>query len=66
MQIVVGDKKAIAAMQVTVGRRDQGSAMRIVPNAEATVPRISLGLAPYFHWSVLYDATARQIGLRDR
>ena len=66
MQIVMGDKKAIAAMQVTVGRRDEGSAMRIVPNFEATAPRISLGLAPYFHWSVLYDATARQIGLRDR
>ncbi len=65
-EIAVGDRKTTATMTVEIGRRDQGSGMMIVPRLDAQQPRISLGIAPYFRWSVLYDARRHQIGLRER
>jgi hypothetical protein len=53
-------------MTVHIGRRDEGSAMFVATEPSLPTPRISLGIAPYFHWSVLYDAQAHEIGLRDR
>lgn len=64
--IAVGDGAALATMPVEIGRRDQASAMFYAPTPGATPPRLSLGLAPYFHWSVLYDADRHQIGLAPR
>lgn len=63
-QIAFGDEKTVAAMPVVIGRRDQASGMFHV--AGASVARLSSGLAPYFHWSVLYDAAHRTIGVRPR
>ncbi len=51
-------------MTVTIGRRDQASGLLYVRAATGT--RLSFGFAPYFHWSVLYDADAHQIGLKAR
>ena len=62
--ITVGTGAEQQAMTVTIGRRDQASALLYAGGAGDT--RLSFGFAPYFHWSVLYDAVARQIGLRPR
>ena len=51
-------------MTVTIGRREQASGLFYAPGRADT--RLSLGFAPYFHWSVLYDAGARAIGLKPR
>ncbi len=65
-QIVVGDDRATAAMPVTIGRRDQASGMRLYPARRPGELTLSLGIAPYFHWSVLYDAEHRRLGLANR
>ncbi|WP_425229739.1 hypothetical protein [Sphingomonas sp.] len=62
--ITVGSGGAAQQMAVTIGRRDQASALLYAPGGGDT--RLSLGFAPYFHWSVLYDAAAHQIGLKAR
>lgn len=64
--IAIGDGHALASMMIEAGRRDQASAMLHAPAAAGSAQRLSLGLAPYFHWSVLYDAERRQIGLKTR
>ncbi len=56
-ELAVGDRTTTATMTVEIGRREQGSGMMVVPRPDAAQPRISLGIAPYFRWSVLYDAT---------
>jgi hypothetical protein len=66
IQIAVGDGKALATMDVIAGRRDQASGIFYEPTPAVPQVRLSLGLAPYFHWSVLYDADRKQIGLRPR
>ena len=62
--IGLGAGEAAQSMAVTIGRRDQASGLLYASGANAT--RLSFGFAPYFHWSVLYDADARQIGLKVR
>ena len=62
--ITVGRGEQAQRMSVTIGRRDQASALLGVPGGNDT--RLSLGLAPYFHWSVLYDPSHHQIGVRSR
>lgn len=64
-EIAIGDGKALATMPVQIGRRDQASALLYEPDANPQT-RLSLGLAPYFHWSVLYDAGRHEIGVKDR
>jgi len=66
VDVQLTDGKRKAEMPLVIGRRDLASAMMIQPGAQGRPPMISLGLAPYFHWSVLYDADAHQIGLRER
>lgn len=66
VQIAVGDGKVFATMGVTVGRRDQASGIFYESTPAVPQVRLSLGLAPYFHWSVLYDADRKQIGLKPR
>ncbi|WP_419808119.1 hypothetical protein [Sphingomonas sp.] len=62
--ITIGTDAAAQRMTVTIGRRDEASALLYAPGGAET--RLSLGFAPYFHWSVLYDADAHQIGLKPR
>jgi hypothetical protein len=65
-EISFGDHKHSATMAVTIGLREQASGMLVIPRPDAREPVISLGLAPYFRWSVLYDAAGHRIGLRER
>ncbi len=65
-QVILGDGAATAAMAVVIGRRDQASGMFYMPSARPGPARLSLGLAPYFHWAVLYDADHAAIGVRQR
>jgi hypothetical protein len=62
--IVVGSGGAAQAMAVMIGRRDQASGLYHAPGGTDT--RLSFGFAPYYHWSVLYDADAHAIGLKAR
>lgn len=62
--IEVGGGAQRQTMTVAVGRRDEASALLHEPGGPET--RLSLGIAPYFHWSVLYDAEHRQIGIKPR
>lgn len=64
--IVVGDERATASMPVVIGRRDQAAGMRLYPSRRPGELSLSLGIAPYFHWSVLYDADKHRFGLADR
>lgn len=64
--IVVGDSAVSASFPVVIGRRDQASGMFAAPPRANGGLSLSLGLAPYLHWSVLYDADTRRIGLADR
>ena len=62
--ISVGSGADAQSVDVTIGRRDQASGLLYVPGGPGT--RLSLGFAPYFQWTVLYDADRRQIGLKRR
>ncbi len=62
--ITVGIGAERQAMAVTIGRRDQATGLLYAQGAGD--PRLSLGFAPYFRWSVLYDTDRRQIGLKPR
>lgn len=62
--ITVGSANEAQTMAVTVGRRDQASGLLYATRQGDD--RLSFGFAPYFHWSVLYDTSARQIGLKQR
>lgn len=62
--LTVGTGLGAQSMAVTIGRRDQASALLYVPGSADT--RLSLGFAPYFQWSVLYDNEHHQIGLKRR
>lgn len=62
--ITVGSGAAAQSMAVTIGRRDQASGLRYAPGGPDT--RLSLGFAPYYHWSVLYDAEHHRIGFKPR
>lgn len=64
--LVVGEGRTTQSAAVTIGRREQATGMFVEarPNAQRT--QLSLGLAPYFIWSVLYDAGRGEIGLKPR
>jgi len=66
VDVQLSDGKRKADLPLVIGRRDLASGMMIQPGAQGRPPMISLGLAPYFHWSVLYDADTHEIGLRER
>lgn len=65
-EIAVGDSGTQLTMPIQIGRRDEATAMFVVVRPGVNPPRISFGIAPYFRWSVLYDASAREIGIRER
>lgn len=65
--IALGDAGGTASFPVTIGRRDQASGMFAYPRrAGSDATTLNLGLAPFLHWSVLFDADARRIGVVDR
>lgn len=64
--LVLGDGKASVSMPVTIGRRDQASGMRLYPARQGGQLSLSFGIAPYLHWSILYDADTRRIGVAER
>lgn len=66
IDVQLSDGRQKVDMPLVIGRRDLASGMMIQPGARDRPPMISLGLAPYFHWSVLYDADTHEIGLRGR
>ena len=55
-----------SSFPVTIGRRDEGSGMRLYPARFAGNVTLNIGIAPFFRWSVLYDADRREIGVADR
>lgn len=65
--IVLGDGSGVASFPVVIGRRDQASGMFATPaRAGSSGMTLNLGLAPFFHWSVLFDADAHEIGVSER
>jgi len=64
--LAIGDNHAMAMMPVVIGRRDQASGMRLYPPRETGGLSLSFGIAPYFHWSVLYSAPDHRIGVAER
>ena len=65
--IALGDSKGAASFPVMIGRRDQASGMFAYPRRAASdVTTLNLGIAPLFHWSILFDADARRIGVAER
>lgn len=62
--ITVGEGSSAQSFDVTIGRRDQASALLYTLGGPET--RLSFGFAPYFRWSVLYDAEHHEIGLKAR
>ena len=63
-EITVGTGATTQTMGVSIGRRDQASGLQYVRGGSDT--RRSLGFAPYFHWSVLYDADHHRVGVKPR
>jgi hypothetical protein len=63
--IVLGDRDGTVSLPVTIGRRDQASAMRLKPARADGKLTLSFGIAPYLRWSILYDARAHTIGVAD-
>ena len=64
---VYGDDGVVAARAaLQLGSRD--AATRLAWRTEPAAPRPSIfaGAAPYFAWSVLYDARRQRIGLKPR
>lgn len=64
--LMVGEGASVQSAAIEIGRRDQATGMFSVPQPNARRTTLSLGLAPYFIWSVLYDAGRHEIGLRPR
>lgn len=62
----VGNGAAMRSAAIQIGRREQATAMLAVPRPDARQTQLSFGLAPYFIWSVLYDADRHEIGLKPR
>jgi hypothetical protein len=62
--LAVGEGAQRQSFDLRIGRRDQASALAYTPGPRET--RLSFGFAPYYHWSVLYDADRHQIGLKAR
>lgn len=65
--IALGSGNDTVSFPVTIGRRDQASGMFAFPRrAGGDRTTLNLGLAPFFRWSVLFDADARRIGVAER
>jgi hypothetical protein len=64
-RLSVGDRDGALMMRFVYGRRDQASRLTIARDARGGT-RIFAGIAPYFTWSVLYDADTRTMGLKPR
>lgn len=65
--IVLGDAGGDASFAVTIARRDQATGMFAYPRrAGSDRTTLNLGLAPFFHWSILFDPQARKIGVAER
>ena len=64
--LVLGDAKGQAQAELQTNRREQASRLIIEEKPDATPPKLFFGVAPYWRWSVLYDADARTIGLKLR
>jgi hypothetical protein len=65
-QLVIGEGDARTVIDIQIGRRDQASRMEFDRRIDARQPQLYFGIAPYFFWSVLYDPSARAIGLKPR
>ncbi len=64
--IQIGSGKSAVAWQVATERRDQGSHLSFEQHPDAGSPRLFLGVAPYYRFSLLYDADAHTIGFKPR
>jgi hypothetical protein len=66
LEVYGADGTVAARTAFTLGDRD--AATRLVWRSELAAPRPSIfaGAAPYYAWSVLYDARRQQIGLKAR
>ena len=66
LQLYGKDGTVAVQTRLTLGSRE--AATRLVWRREPRAPRpvIFAGVAPYFAWSVLYDARAQRIGLKPR
>jgi hypothetical protein len=66
LEVYGADGIVAARTGFTLGSRD--AATRLVWRTEPAAPRPSIfaGVAPYFAWSVLYDARRQQVGLKAR
>jgi len=65
-RLVVGEYNVAMALDFRVGRREEGSGMFREELNDGAVPRISVGIMPYFVWSVAYEPNANSIALRPR
>ena len=64
--ISIGDAKQTASITVEIGRRDQLTMMRLYPPGTPGERLLSLGVAPYLRWSILYDFPGHRVGVADR
>jgi hypothetical protein len=65
--ISLGEDRDAAAFPVTIGLREQASGMFAAPyRGGSRTITLNLGLAPFFHWRVLFDAQARTLGVAER
>ncbi|MDB5432850.1 MAG: hypothetical protein JWP35_3966 [Caulobacter sp.] len=55
-----------AGERLIVGRRAQASRLTFERRGDVEIPRIFMGVAPYFAFSVLYDPGRQAIGLKAR
>ena len=64
--IQIGSDKSAVAWQVATEQRDQGSHLSFEQRGDVRSPRLFLGVAPYYRFSILYDADAHTIGFKPR
>jgi len=64
--LTIGDRAGTVSMPVVIGSRDQAAGMRLYPPRDAGGLTFNFGIAPYFRWSVLYNARDHRIGIAER
>ena len=64
--LTLGDGGGQASANLVTGRRDQASNLVVSRPEGREQPSMHLGIAPYWRWSVLYDADAHRIGFKPR
>ncbi|MGI4730886.1 MAG: hypothetical protein ACRYFW_03940 [Janthinobacterium lividum] len=62
----LGQGNSAVAWQVTTERREDGSHLSFEQRGDAAAPRLFLGVAPYYRFSILYDADAHTVGFKPR